>query len=135
MSDVQLTIDGMAVTVPEGTTVFDAARMQGIPIPTLCHQQNETPVGVCRVCVVDVGGRHRWGLQHPQGAECFNFVGGERRAVVVLTERRDHLDRIAESLRHDLPVGAFMPQTPSSVSTPRDVCHTRRDQCATRQRS
>ena len=32
--------------------------MNGIPIPTLCHQQNETPVGVCRVCVVDVkGGR------------------------------------------------------------------------------
>ena len=55
MSNVELTIDGMPVTVPEGTTVFDAARMNGIPIPTLCHQQNETPVGVCRVCVVDVG--------------------------------------------------------------------------------
>src|SRR5438552_799921 len=54
---VQLTIDGMPVTVPEGTTVFDAARMNGIAIPTLCHQQNETPVGVCRVCVVDVGAR------------------------------------------------------------------------------
>src|ERR1039458_3052274 len=57
MSDVQLTIDGIPVYVPEGTTVFDAARSNGIPIPTLCHQQNETPVGVCRVCVVDVGGR------------------------------------------------------------------------------
>ncbi|MEP6961807.1 MAG: cyclic nucleotide-binding domain-containing protein, partial [Acidobacteriota bacterium] len=29
----------------------------GIPIPTLCHQQNETPVGVCRVCLVEAGGR------------------------------------------------------------------------------
>ena len=57
MSDVHLTIDGTPVTVPAGTTIFDAARMNGIPIPTLCHQQNETPVGVCRVCVVDVGGR------------------------------------------------------------------------------
>ncbi len=57
MSDIQLTIDGLPVTVPQGTTVFDAARMNGIPIPTLCHQQNETPVGVCRVCLVDVGGR------------------------------------------------------------------------------
>jgi CRP-like cAMP-binding protein/Fe-S-cluster-containing dehydrogenase component len=37
--------------------VFDAARMNGIAIPTLCHQQNETPVGVCRVCVVEAGGR------------------------------------------------------------------------------
>src|SRR5579863_10724363 len=54
---VQLTIDGLAVTVPAGTTVFDAARLNGIPIPTLCHQQNETPAGVCRVCVVEAGGR------------------------------------------------------------------------------
>ena len=57
VSNVQLTIDGMQVPVPEGTTVFDAARLNGIPIPTLCHQQNETPVGVCRVCVVEAGGR------------------------------------------------------------------------------
>ena len=57
MSDVQLTIDGLAITVPAGTTVFDAARLNGIVIPTLCHQQNETPVGVCRVCVVEAGGR------------------------------------------------------------------------------
>ncbi len=54
---ITLTIDGNPVTVPSGTTIFDAARMSGIPIPTLCHQQNENPVGVCRVCVVDVGAR------------------------------------------------------------------------------
>jgi CRP-like cAMP-binding protein/Fe-S-cluster-containing dehydrogenase component len=54
---IELTIDGAAVRVPAGTTVFDAARMQGIAIPTLCHLQNETPVGVCRLCVVDTGAR------------------------------------------------------------------------------
>jgi CRP-like cAMP-binding protein/Fe-S-cluster-containing dehydrogenase component len=54
---IDLTIDGSAVRVPAGTTVFDAARMQGISIPTLCHLQNETPVGVCRLCVVDTGAR------------------------------------------------------------------------------
>src|ERR1700684_1396542 len=54
---VELTIDGNKVSVAAGTTVFDAARVHGIAIPTLCHQQNETPVGVCRVCVVDVGAR------------------------------------------------------------------------------
>ena len=54
---VDLTIDGQPVRVPAGTIVFDAARMNGIAIPTLCHQQNETPVGVCRLCVVDAGGR------------------------------------------------------------------------------
>src|SRR6202521_4002605 len=47
MSDlVQLTIDGRDVSVPRGTTIFDAARLNGIPIPTLCHQQHQTPVGV-----------------------------------------------------------------------------------------
>src|SRR3989440_11209379 len=43
--------------VPAGTSVFDAARMNGINIPTLCHLQNQTPVGVCRLCVVDTGAR------------------------------------------------------------------------------
>ncbi len=43
--------------VPNGTSVFDAARLNGIPIPTLCHLQNETPVGVCRLCLVDTGAR------------------------------------------------------------------------------
>src|SRR5580658_3765776 len=54
---VQLTIDGTPVSVSEGTTIFDAARACGVSIPTLCHQQNENPVGVCRLCVVDVGQR------------------------------------------------------------------------------
>jgi CRP-like cAMP-binding protein/Fe-S-cluster-containing dehydrogenase component len=57
VSEIQLTIDGLPITVAAGTTVFDAARMNGIGIPTLCHQQNETPIGVCRVCVVEAGGR------------------------------------------------------------------------------
>ena len=58
LSDVvQLTIDGRQVSVPRGTTIFDAARLNGVSIPTLCHQQHQTPVGVCRVCVVDVGAR------------------------------------------------------------------------------
>src|SRR5271165_7667300 len=54
---VELTIDGRAVSVPAGTTVFDAARVNGIAIPTLCHLQSQTPVGVCRLCVVDTGAR------------------------------------------------------------------------------
>ena len=54
---VSLTIDGRSVTVPEGTTIWDAARGAGIDIPVLCHDPRLRPVGVCRVCVVDVGGR------------------------------------------------------------------------------
>src|SRR6202045_3522917 len=54
---INIIIDGRAVSVPPGTSVFDAARISGIPIPTLCHLQNETPVGACRLCVVDTGAR------------------------------------------------------------------------------
>jgi CRP-like cAMP-binding protein/Fe-S-cluster-containing dehydrogenase component len=54
---VELTIDGRAVQVPAGTTIYDAARLNEITIPTLCHLQNQTPVGVCRLCVVDTGAR------------------------------------------------------------------------------
>ena len=55
MRQIELTIDEKTVTVDEGTSIFDAARIHGITIPVLCHQQNERPVGVCRVCSVDCG--------------------------------------------------------------------------------
>src|SRR5689334_2051414 len=54
---IEISIDGHPVRVPAGTSVFDAARMNGINIPTLCHLQSQTPVGVCRLCVVDTGAR------------------------------------------------------------------------------
>lgn len=51
-----LTIDGVSVSVPEKTTVIDAARKAGIIIPALCHKEDLTPVGVCRVCTVSCKG-------------------------------------------------------------------------------
>ena len=53
---VELTIDGVAVSVPAGTTILGACRTQGIDTPTLCYAENLTPVNVCRVCVVEVTG-------------------------------------------------------------------------------
>ena len=53
---VSLTIDGVEVTVPAGTTILGACRTQGIDTPTLCYAENLTPVNVCRVCVVEVTG-------------------------------------------------------------------------------
>src|ERR1700757_1075857 len=52
---VTLTIDGREVTAPEGATIFQAAQAAGIDIPVLCHDERYDPVGVCRMCVVDVG--------------------------------------------------------------------------------
>src|SRR5919109_5518717 len=56
-SAVRFTLDGRTVSVPAGTTVWEAARQHGIDIPVLCHSPRLRPVGVCRMCVVDVGGR------------------------------------------------------------------------------
>ncbi len=54
---VELTIDGRTVSVPTGTTLWEAAAGIGIDIPVLCHEPRLRPVGVCRLCVVDVGAR------------------------------------------------------------------------------
>lgn len=51
---LELIIDGQTVRVPEGTTLLEACRLQGIATPTLCYLENLTPVNVCRVCVVEV---------------------------------------------------------------------------------
>ncbi len=57
MSDITLTIDNVKVTVPQGTTVLEAARKAHIHIPTLCFLKDLNEIGACRVCVVDAGGR------------------------------------------------------------------------------
>ena len=54
---MKLKIDGREVEASEGQTIYQAARAAGIEIPVLCHHSGLDPVGVCRVCVVDVGER------------------------------------------------------------------------------
>lgn len=53
---VELKIDGRSVSVPEGSTILDAARKLGIDTPTLCFLESLAPVNVCRVCVVELEG-------------------------------------------------------------------------------
>ncbi len=53
---VTVSIDGIEVSVPAGSTILEAARAQGLDLPTLCYLENLTPVNVCRVCVVEVTG-------------------------------------------------------------------------------
>ena len=54
---VSVSIDGRDLIVAEGTTIWSAAKQLGIDIPVLCHDERFDPVGVCRMCVVDVGAR------------------------------------------------------------------------------
>ena len=53
---VTVTIDGVEVSVPAGSTILEAARAQGLDLPTLCYLENLVPVNVCRICVVEVTG-------------------------------------------------------------------------------
>ncbi|HNS15700.1 MAG TPA: 2Fe-2S iron-sulfur cluster-binding protein [Syntrophorhabdaceae bacterium] len=52
---INLTLNGLNVSVEEGTTLLEAANFYGFPIPTLCHKEGLTPYGACRLCVVEIG--------------------------------------------------------------------------------
>src|SRR5215475_6303784 len=54
---VTLTIDGFAVTVPEGTSVMRAAMEAGIKVPKLCAYDMVDAFGSCRLCLVEIEGR------------------------------------------------------------------------------
>lgn len=56
---VNLTIDGLKVCVPEGTTIMQAAASVGIEIPRLCYLKDINEISACKVCVVEVQGRNR----------------------------------------------------------------------------
>lgn len=53
---INITIDGTPLTVPEGTTVMQAAEKLGIRIPRLCYHPDLSLAGSCRVCIVEVEG-------------------------------------------------------------------------------
>ena len=52
---INLKMNGLTITVEEGTTILEAAQFMGFPIPTLCHMEGLSPYGACRLCVVEIG--------------------------------------------------------------------------------
>ena len=54
---INVTIDGVQVEVPAGSTVLEAARKANVNIPTLCYLKDINETANCRLCVVDCGGR------------------------------------------------------------------------------
>ena len=53
---VNIKINGVACSVPEGSTILEASRIAGIKIPTLCYLKDINAIGACRICVVEVKG-------------------------------------------------------------------------------
>ena len=52
--DVDLIIDDVQVTAPEGGSVLDAARHAGLHIPALCHHEAVPAIASCRLCLIEV---------------------------------------------------------------------------------
>ncbi len=54
-SQVSLKIEGYQVSVPEGTLLVNAAKMAGVYVPVFCYHPKMDPVGMCRMCLVEIG--------------------------------------------------------------------------------
>ena len=53
---LNVTVNGIAVSVPKGSTILEAARAAGVEIPTLCYMKEKNEIGACRICVVEATG-------------------------------------------------------------------------------
>jgi len=56
VSDIAISVDGVPVVAPAGSTLLEACRQEGFDVPTLCFLENLTPANTCRICVVEVEG-------------------------------------------------------------------------------
>ncbi len=56
MEMLNVKINGIAVSVPKGSTILEAARIAGVEIPTLCYMKERNEIGACRICVVEATG-------------------------------------------------------------------------------
>jgi formate dehydrogenase major subunit len=93
---IELTIDGERVEVPEGTSIWDAAQRVGVAIPALCHEPRLKPVGVCRMCVVDVGAR-------TLAAACVRDCEPGMQVVTATPEIETHRAMLTELLMSEQP--------------------------------
>jgi NADH-quinone oxidoreductase subunit G len=73
-----LTIDDKQITVPNGTLIVEAARQLGIEVPVFCYHSRLQPVGMCRMCLVEVGaprmGPDRKPILKPDGTPEIGFM-------------------------------------------------------------
>ncbi len=67
MKEITIKIDGKECKAKSGQTIVEAAKANGIYIPTLCHYDGLKPAGTCRICTVKVGGRNMAACTTPVG--------------------------------------------------------------------
>jgi NADH dehydrogenase/NADH:ubiquinone oxidoreductase subunit G len=90
LANVTLTINGKEVTVPAGTTVLNAAALNGINIPTFCHSAENPGFGACRICVVEIKGARN--LPASCVTEAVNGMVVETESPVIVETRKTILE-------------------------------------------
>lgn len=98
-SEKTFKLDGKSIPFKDGDTIMDAALRAGEYIPHLCHNPEFTPHGSCRVCIVDVNGRHMSACTLPaaEGLEVDNS------SEVIMDQRRNILQMLFVEGNHVCP--------------------------------
>ena len=91
-----MTIDGKELSVEEGQTLLEAARENGIEIPTICFHEKTTANALCRICVVEVEGMRT--LQPACIVRAANQMKVQTRSERVLRARRTILEMLASTM-------------------------------------
>jgi len=99
MPEITLTVDGIEVTVPAGTTIMEAADLAGVRVPRLCYHPRLSIQGSCRVCIVEVEG-----LRNPVASCCYPAEHGmvvHTHTPEILQLRRDIVELLLDNHPED----------------------------------
>lgn len=99
---VNLTIDGKAIAVPKGTTVYQAAKQLGLEIPIFCYQDRMPPFGACRVCLVEVEKMHK--LQTSCTLEASEGMVVKTQSAIAAEGRKEILEFLLINHPLDCPI-------------------------------
>ena len=116
---MKLRIDGTDIEAREGQTIFEAAQSAGIEIPVLCHSPGLDPVGVCRICVVDVGERVK-------AAACVRECEPGMEVRTQSKELDRHRAMLTELLMSDQPTPSESDRRETSLGDNELIGHARR---------
>ena len=97
---ITLTIDDQEIQVKEGRTLLEAAREQGIPIPTLCYHEALEPFAACRMCIVELENRRGGQLVPACAYSCEEGLVVHTNSERVRSSRRMTIELLMASAAH-----------------------------------
>lgn len=122
---VTITVDGATIQTPEGSNVLEAALEVGICIPNMCHMPGVTPIGACRVCIVEVVERGRRKMTASCTLEATEGLVVEAHSEAVMRARRN----IVELLLAEAPNSRAVQDLAARVGVTRSRYPMRNNDC------